>query len=385
MSRLAVPPSLLHHTKEQHAGFRAPRSVVTTTLGAFLLWLLDVPEFTQRTLQLKPGDAGVALGGFVALSLSAALAFHRRGFQSRAYQLLNRAETVWTALGSLTLVYRSGSARSFFWAVFIVLVGQAGAYGGFIRFNVTLFSAALVALTTAFAVQGQPGDAVMSLLLGGFSAVTYFTMLQSTLRLRSALEARALADAERRELEVLRERARIARDLHDGLGAELTGLLYRAQAAEPADEALVERVRGCVDELRTTVWLLRDNERPTEAFVTWLRERCLDLCAGRCALTLTVDGRPVALDGELMVHVARMVLEAVRNAARHAQAKRVDVHLAIEPRLKVRVTDDGVGLPDGAWASSEGGLANLRARAAMTGASAVCEVADGTTLRFEWE
>lgn len=377
-----LPRALGHHTAQHHAGFRSLQSMLPLLGGVSLLFALSLLEPIQRTLQVHQPDAGLAVGGFGALSVLAALALRWKGFDSRLYQVFNRLETVWTCVGTLALIYRSGSARSFFWAVFIGLLAQAGAYGGFIRFNVTLFVSSLVALAVGFAVTVGFADTVMVVLMGALSMVMYATMLRSTLQLNRALDARALQDTERRELEVLRERARIARDLHDGLGAQLTGLLYRV--GNDTAEALEDRVRGCVDELRTTVWLMRETERAPEDVITWLRERCLDLCAGQRFVLVLEDALPPRLQGERWFHVVRMVLEAVRNSVRHAQAARIEVSMRFSPSLVVKVCDDGVGIPDERWQRSEGGLANLRSRAALTGARLMREAGRGTTLRFEW-
>jgi signal transduction histidine kinase len=120
------------------------------------------------------------------------------------------------------------------------------------------------------------------------------------------------------------------------------------------------------------VWALRSPERTWTELVAYLRQRGLELSGSSIAFTLDAsdDGGITTHPGELALDYLRAVLELVRNAVRHAGATRIDVVLASTPTgLTARVSDNGTGLPPGILDRTEGGLANLRRRAARTSGS----------------
>lgn len=198
----------------------------------------------------------------------------------------------------------------------------------------------------------------------------------------------AIAYAERREmgrrLEMLEDRHRIARDLHDhviqrlfAMGLSLQALTVQRDADDPSqlsDEAQRERLQqvlgdldGTISQIRTSIFDLQSGDpsrNPT------LRRRVLAVVgqvSGHAEVTPMVrfDG-PVdtVVIPELASHVDAVVREGVSNALRHSGADRIEVRIAAEPRageLTVEITDDGRGIDRGVRRS---GLENLRMRAA---------------------
>lgn len=153
------------------------------------------------------------------------------------------------------------------------------------------------------------------------------------------------------------ERARIARELHDELGQELSALRYelsfirRRYEKEPGAiannlddlEALVRRTaattRGLVSELRPKV--LDDLGLP--AAVQWLAER--SKARGALEIRCSVSSELSALDVRVASVAFRVLQEALTNVVRHAQARSAEVEaLSHEGILELRVTDDGIGL-----------------------------------------
>jgi len=183
------------------------------------------------------------------------------------------------------------------------------------------------------------------------------------------------------------ERRRIERDLHDGVQQRLValGLLVGrarrssdpAKAAELLRQAHEESGRA-LDELREVAWRVYpaalDNLGLADA---------LDRVAERAGLPVRIDYRLTERPSRAVETVAYFVIsEAVTNAAKHAQASRVDVEVAIRRgRLGILVRDDGVGGadPDG------GGLSGLARRvAALDGRLRVDSPAGGpTTVEVE--
>jgi signal transduction histidine kinase len=167
----------------------------------------------------------------------------------------------------------------------------------------------------------------------------------------------AMALAERAEAAVLRERTRIARDMHDILAhavgvmvvqAEAGPLLIRADPgrATAAVAAIATTGREAVVQLRRAVGSLREPadgplDQPGLAQLPALVDRVRD--TGLDA-RLAVSGTPVTPPADVGVAAYRIVQEALTNVVRHAQARSVRVGLDYAARsLTVSVTDDGRG------------------------------------------
>jgi signal transduction histidine kinase len=171
------------------------------------------------------------------------------------------------------------------------------------------------------------------------------------------------------------ERRRLARDLHDGVGQNLTALKHRlAQLAEATSPeatalraALQEAVALCADTLEDTRALSRLlrpailDDLGLEPALRWLARS-----VGESAdLTVAVEIEPLpALDGEWQTLLFRLTQEALNNIAKHAHAHSVLVRLVErEGALQLQVVDDGCGFDPAALpAGHGGGLGGLRER-----------------------
>jgi two-component system, NarL family, sensor histidine kinase DevS len=178
-----------------------------------------------------------------------------------------------------------------------------------------------------------------------------------------------LATAQRRmrELDVLSDRDRIARDLHDHVIQRLfaVGLsLQGALGTETAEGS--RRITGALDDLQEVVQEIR-----TAIFdlhggsVTRLRQRLEQAVAGMTAdspvrPSLHIGGPLSVVDASLADHAEAVVREAVSNVVRHSGASTVTVTVTVDDDLTITVTDDGSGIADG---TTHSGLANLSARA----------------------
>lgn len=187
-----------------------------------------------------------------------------------------------------------------------------------------------------------------------------------------------------RELALLEDRERIARDLHDTViqrlfatGLRLQGAAKLAQRPEVAERILlaVDDLDLTVKHIRTAIFGLEASRRPGGG----LRQRVLALAA-EAAGALGYDPR-VLFDGpvdtvpeELAAEVLAVAREALTNVARHAAASRVDVELTVDADLVLKVVDDGRGI-SGELRGGGRGLGNMKARADRLGG--VMQVAPG--------
>ncbi len=176
--------------------------------------------------------------------------------------------------------------------------------------------------------------------------------------LRAANEQLERAREQEAELAALRERERVARDLHDGLGHTLTALSLQLEAIQrlyPVDPARASAqvddmkalTRAGMDDLRHTLDGLRAPGLGDEP----LREAIDRLCAGLAARTgldvsWAMDDNAAALPRPVAETLWRVAQEALLNAERHARATTVRLQLRLHPdHVHLTVADDGVGLP----------------------------------------
>lgn len=214
----------------------------------------------------------------------------------------------------------------------------------------------------------------------------------------------AEAQRDRERLAVYEDRDRIARDLHDLVIQRLfaTGLLLEGAQRLAAETEVRKKVGQAVDELDVTIQEIRTaifalQQEPTEA-PAGLRTRVLREL-GTAAVPLgfqpsanfvgPVDAKVGELTGKNLIAALR---EALSNAFRHARASRIEVLVDATITLpdgregvRLTVSDDGVGIPEGGRRS---GLRNLAKRAESLGGSSSYGPGlgeDGGGTRVVWE
>jgi two-component system sensor histidine kinase UhpB len=178
-----------------------------------------------------------------------------------------------------------------------------------------------------------------------------------------------------------RERARVARDLHDEVNQALTGLVLRLEAlrtkAPPElSEELVE-TRAVASQAMQELLKLARQLRPTalddlglEAALAGLVEDIARQTEIRTAFDRELGaGVLPELSDELQLVAYRVAQEALSNAVRHSGAAHIRVRLRIDRRrLELRVSDDGTGF-DLNRTGAGLGVAGMRERALLVGAS----------------
>jgi signal transduction histidine kinase len=202
-----------------------------------------------------------------------------------------------------------------------------------------------------------------------------------------------------RELSIVEERNRLARELHDSVSQKLFGLVLSAESAatlldRDGEEARaeLERLRDlaqeAMEELRSLVFELRPPNLESEGLAAALRKH-VDVLRRvyRREISVEVTGRPRRAP-ELEREVFRIAQEALQNALRHADAASLEVGLeASDGRLRLTVRDDGVGFDPQASGirSRRLGLTSMEERAEAIGGTLAIEsrVGEGTTVRLE--
>lgn len=195
-----------------------------------------------------------------------------------------------------------------------------------------------------------------------------------------------------------RERARIAQDIHDDLGANLTsiGLLADMGVRHKSDPVAVSRelaqisetARESVAAMDAIVWALNPRNDSLDNFANYISQftreffRPTDL---RTRMDLPTDLPTHRLATETRHQLFLLVKECFNNIVKHAQATEVHLQLACENgHLRLAVADNGKGLSDNTINGAGNGLANLRRRIKVLGGTVHIESKAGGGARIEF-
>lgn len=176
------------------------------------------------------------------------------------------------------------------------------------------------------------------------------------------------------------ERARLARDLHDGIGQSQTAILLGLRSVLAAAD--LERAReraqiaydmasGAIDATRRLARGLSPAILKDFGIAQALQSVCTDLQAAT-SIEISCDATPdlPRLDHETEVTLFRLAQEALTNAVRHADATSIRVQLEnVDDRVRLRVADNGKGMtPEPRRSPGSGlGVAGMRERARLHG------------------
>lgn len=183
----------------------------------------------------------------------------------------------------------------------------------------------------------------------------------------------------------LLERQRLARELHDSISQALFSMTLHARSAErrmaeiglPADhpalcevQRLVTLTQGALAEMRALIFELRPGALVEEGFVAALLKQATALSAREAVRVSVVPpaGRP-QLPAKTEEQVYRIVLEALHNTVKHANATEANVRIDCQDdEVRVSITDDGIGFDQTAARPGHFGLQTMAERAAAAGA-----------------
>jgi signal transduction histidine kinase len=201
-----------------------------------------------------------------------------------------------------------------------------------------------------------------------------------------------LASTQRRmrELDILTDRDRIARDLHDhviqrlfAIGLSLQGTIPRARAPE-VQQRLTESVddlQQVIQEIRTAIFDLHGGSSSTTRLRQRIEEAVAQFSSQQLRTTVQFVGPLSVVDAGLADHAEAVIREAVSNAVRHADATTLTVSVVVQDEFAIEVVDNGQGMPADITGS---GLTNLRKRADDVGGAFTIEKAWGGGTALRW-
>lgn len=207
-----------------------------------------------------------------------------------------------------------------------------------------------------------------------------------------------------KQLAVVQERERLARELHDSVTQSLYSVTLLAEAGRQRSQAeddvqmsqYLERLgeigQQALKEMRLLVYELRPLVLRREGLAGAIQNRldAVEKRAGVRARLLVESGSPTAwmeLPADVETALYRIAMEALNNTLKHARASEVTVRLWLEPdRVSLEVEDNGIGFEfDGASPAGGLGLISMQERAEQVRANLEIETApgDGCTVRVQ--
>lgn len=197
-----------------------------------------------------------------------------------------------------------------------------------------------------------------------------------------AVHGQELVDQQRQGA-ILKERTRMARDIHDTLAQGLTGVVVQMEAAEEAlleedPEHAVQHVRRArelaresLGEARRSVHALRPQALERAGFADALKAIVKNTTAGTpLRAEFKIKGKPRALRPEVEENLLHIGQEALTNALKHARAKKFETHLSFDnDAVRLELRDDGDGFVVDQTNGGGIGLIGMKERAEQIGAA----------------
>jgi len=193
---------------------------------------------------------------------------------------------------------------------------------------------------------------------------------------------------------VLEERNRLSRDIHDGIGASLSGLIMQAEyllllskghdVIEKEVKELKLSAEEAIEEIRRCVQMMRDDFD----LVTQIQNMCYHFeIRQKIPVQVKIIGVPPKLPHEEQLMIFRIMQEALTNVSKHAHASHVCVTLFFSHGgYRVTIQDNGSGFQVGENKKFHYGLTGMRERAQKIGAhmNIVSKINVGTTISLEF-
>ncbi|MCX6910535.1 MAG: triple tyrosine motif-containing protein, partial [Verrucomicrobia bacterium] len=193
------------------------------------------------------------------------------------------------------------------------------------------------------------------------------------------------------------ERARIAKNMHDDLGAKLTRIALLSESARgdaglaPEAAARAEKISRAAREVFQTldeiVWTVNPGNDTLERLIGYLSDYAAEYLAAagiRLSQDLPENVPAAPISSDVRHGLLLAAKEALHNAVKHAAATEIKLSVALEPQsLRVQIADNGRGFDPAARAAGHG-LANMRERLTTIGGSCQIESAlgQGTRVTF---
>lgn len=196
-----------------------------------------------------------------------------------------------------------------------------------------------------------------------------------------------------RQQAVERERTRIATDMHDDLGANLSRIKFLSEMIaikKQKQETIEEEVSGIrtyahemIDRMGEIVWALNEKNDSLSDLLSYARSYAVEYLSqnGIQSQVQTTEGvSNLFVSGEFRRNVYLTIKEALHNIVKHAQATAVEIRVETGKDLCISIRDNGTGFDEAKVGPYSNGIASMKTRIAALGGRLEIRNTAGSTI-----
>ncbi|MCE5251788.1 histidine kinase [bacterium] len=198
-------------------------------------------------------------------------------------------------------------------------------------------------------------------------------------------------ESEHRRHEALRERERISREIHDGIGSSFSNALMLINLFDKdadEDKGRSERLKnlksllsGGLTELRDLIWTIEEDEYRLGDLISHIQEKAGTILGCENIpfhFEIDVEHESLALPAMVRLNIIRIVQESLANVIKHAEAAKVDIRIKnTAQQLRITIADNGRGYDAEQNRTGSYGLRNMKKRCEEMGGIFFCTSAPG--------
>ena len=198
-----------------------------------------------------------------------------------------------------------------------------------------------------------------------------------------------------KQLAVQYERQRISAEMHDDIGAGLSGIRLMTEMAKTRSKDVesvseIEKIYNSVGDIsskmKEVIWSLNTENDSLGNLLSYLQKQARQMMEnypGSFTITMPEDIPDIKIGGEIRRHIYLAIKESLHNIIKHSGADKVNLTISCEDKLIIRVSDNGKGMNEGESSNSGNGLRNMKNRMEKIGGKFSVENKDGLILLFE--
>jgi ligand-binding sensor domain-containing protein/signal transduction histidine kinase len=198
-----------------------------------------------------------------------------------------------------------------------------------------------------------------------------------------------------KKLAVQYERQRISAEMHDDIGAGLSGIKLMTEMAKKKSkdgesisemEKIYQSVGDVSSKMKEVIWSLNTENDSLANLVSYLQRQArlmMENYPGDFNMTMPDKMPDVKISGEVRRHIYLAVKEALHNIIKHSGADKVQVTITCDNKIRIIVSDNGKGMSMDQNDNTGNGLKNMRVRMQQAGGDFFIKNAEGLTLTFE--
>jgi signal transduction histidine kinase len=198
-----------------------------------------------------------------------------------------------------------------------------------------------------------------------------------------------------KQLAVQFERQRISAEMHDDIGAGLSGIrllteMTKGKVKDTAASSEVEKIYESVGDIsakmKEVIWSLNTENDQLSSLISYIQRQARSWLENYpCLLNITIPEKipDVEIDGESRRNIFLTVKEAVHNIIKHSGADKVTINIACDEQLIITVSDNGKGMHVDENSNIGNGLKNMKQRIHQLNGKILIKNHEGFTLKFE--